>query len=233
MARLTDISEHQQRPSIRRLKDEDNIVGVGVKMSEGWGYVDPDGVYNLRNVVDLGLVPIAYHFNWSGAPEGKGGKHQAEFLLRQIAKVVSPIKVIPAADVEISSSMTRANFPTFRDIRLFLGTLEDKRPGQRVGLYSGYYWRGNLGNPRIADLGLKRRPIIWDAHYFHSTNAPASSFADKLENVPDHYFETQAFGGLDADMLQFSDRVRFSAYTGDANVTNVDLAGLREWTKAA
>lgn len=233
MLRITDVSEHNNRPDFERMKKADRIAGAAAKMSEGWGYVDPDGERNLHAIIAAGLEPIAYHFNWSGAPAGKGGKHQAEFLLRQISKVANPKRVLPAADVEISSSMNASQFPTFKDIKMFLGTLEDKRDGGRVCLYSGYYWRGHFGNRAIRDLGLKRRPIIWDAHYFHSTNAPPSSFADKLENVPHDYFEHPALGGMEADILQFSDRVRFSEFTGDADVTPATLEDLRSWTRAA
>ena len=110
-ARLTDVSEHQNRPNFGRLKREDDLAGAAAKMSEGWGYEDPDGERNLREIVAVDLVPLAYHFFWGGAPAGKGPRHQAEFFVRQIRKAVNPMRVIPAIDVELSSSMERKTPP--------------------------------------------------------------------------------------------------------------------------
>jgi GH25 family lysozyme M1 (1,4-beta-N-acetylmuramidase) len=202
-------------------------------MSEGWGYVDPDGVHNLERIVAVGLVPMAYHFYWGGAPDGKGPRHQAEFFVRQIRQAVDPMRVIPAIDVELSGSMEQRHYPRFGEVREFLQRLEALLPGKRVCIYSGYYWRGNMGNPRVEDLNLRRRPIIWDAHYFHSADAPAASFEQYRRRIPNDYFEEPAFGGARADIVQFSDRVRFSEYVGDADLADTDLAGLREWARAA
>ena len=229
-----DVSEHQGRPSFRRLKEEDDVVGAAAKMTEGWGYVDPDGVHNLERIVAENLVPLAYHFLWNG-PEGKGGAHQAEFFVRQIRKAVNPMRVIPAIDVELSKSMERQHHPRFEDVRRFLLRLEDLLPGKRLCIYTGYYWRegAHLGNPRVADLGLKRRPIIWDAHYFFQANAPAGSVREHRERIPNDYWDGKAFGGVGADILQFSDRVRFSEYVGDADLADADLETLRGWTEVA
>ena len=223
---LTDVAEHQNRPDFGRLKRQDNIVGAAAKMSEGWGYVDPDGVHNLRHIVANDLVPLAYHFFWHG-PAGKNGAHQAEFLVRQIRKATNPMRVIPVIDVELSSSMSHHNRPRFYDVRRFCRRMEDLLPGKRVCIYSGYYWRENMGNPKIADLGLKRRPIIWDANYFNNTTVESASQARR--GIPTHSWDTKAFGGVGADILQFSDKVRFSEYVGDADLANTDKAGLRKW----
>ena len=232
--RLTDVSEHQGRPSFRRLKDEDNIVGAGVKMTEGWGFEDPDGLHNLERIVANNLVALPYHFLWNG-PEGRGGAHQAEFFLRQIRKVVDPLRVIPCVDVELSSNMEPRHHPRFADVRAFLRRLEDLLPGKRLGIYVGYYWRedNHLGNPRVEALGLKLRPIIWDAHYFHSGDAPPASFGEYRSRIPSDYWDGNAFGGMKADILQFSDKVRFSEYVGDADLADTDLATLRDWAWAA
>ena len=227
---LTDVAEHQSRPSFERLKRQDGIAGAAAKMSEGWGYEDPDGVHNLIQIVRNELVPLAYHFFWHG-PAGKNGKHQAEFLVRQIRKAVDPMRVIPVIDVELSSSMAHHNRPRFYDVKRFCHRIEDLLPGKKVCIYSGYYWRGNMGNPRVADLNLKRRPIIWDANYFNNTTV--ESAAQARRGIPNDYWDTKAFGGAEADVLQFSDKVRFSEYVGDADLANTDRAGLREWTRAA
>jgi len=233
LLRLTDVSEHQNRPSFKRLKNEDNIAGAAAKMTEGWGYVDPDGVENLKNIVAVELVPLAYHFFWGGAPAGKGPRHQAEFLLRQIKKATNPMRVVPVIDVELSSSMERKHHPTFSDVREFLQRLETLLPGKRTCIYAGYYWRDHLNNRAIADLNLKRRPIIFDAHYFHSTGASAASFAQYANRIPNGYWGNPAFGHAEADIVQFSDRVRFSEFVGDADLANTDLDGLRGWAKAS
>ena len=89
-----------------------------------------------------------------------------------------------------------------------------------------------MGNPRVADLNLKRRPIIWDAHYFHTeTRRPHRSHTPQAH--PERLLRHQGVRRREADILQFSDRVRFSEFTGDANIANTDREGCANGRRAA
>jgi hypothetical protein len=222
---LLDVSEHQG-PDLRfgELWAE-GFDGVIPKMTEGTGYIDPTGVENMRRIIQSSLIPGAYHFLWGGMSAVK----QAEFFLRQIAKVVDPREVMLFLDVEVSSNMASHQHPKFSDVQKFLLTLQGKLPGKRLGIYSGYYWRedGWLGNPSIESLGLAQRPIIWDAHYFAEQVGRAS---DLYKQVPRSYWTKPAFGGAMPDILQFADTVKTDQFVGDGNACSASYADLREWS---
>ncbi len=229
---LVDVSQHQQRPRFAPLWEQ-GIEGAIVKMTEGTGYRDPDGVDNLGRVISSKMVPGAYHFLW-------GGRHaspQAKFFLTEIRKVADPMNILLFLDVEISSNMSRSQYPSFAEVKMFLHTLQTALPGKRLGIYAGYYWRdpGWLGNPGITRLELKQNPIIWDAHYFSTT---VGGVQELYNRVPTNYWNTNAFGGQKAQFLQFSDKCRNSRFTGDINATrgNYDwlhkLAGGRYGVRA-
>jgi hypothetical protein len=156
-------------------------------------------------------------------------KKQAEFFLRQIAQVTDPSNVMLFVDVELSGNMTTGQRPTFKNVKTFLQTIEEKLPNKRRGIYSGYYWRGDdhMGNPRVSDLGLKNKPIIWDAHYF----TQAVNWGSVLyQSVPGDYWSTPAFGGETADILQFASTVQTKQFVGDGNACSASYEDLREWS---
>lgn len=216
---VTDVSEHQHRPRFRPLWEE-GYSGAGAKMTEGVGYADPDGVDNLRRIITSDMIPLAYHFLWGGM----SARRQARFFHEQIAKVTDPAFVLPAVDVELSRNMSRAQWPTFADVRVFLKTLEELvPPDKRLAIYSGYYWRDHMGNPRVADLGLRNDPLIWDAHYFTTVIDYGSVL---YESVPASYWGSPAFGGEPAQLLQFASTGRTSQYVGDVNAWNGTWEGL-------
>jgi len=210
---LVDVSEHQGKAVAFDQIWREGYDGVIAKMTEGTGYVDPTGVGNLTRILKSGLVPGAYHFIWGGMSAEKQAKH----FLRKVSEVIAPEKVILFVDVELSGNMSADQHPTFNDVKRFLNTLEDKIPGKRTGIYSGYYWREaqHLDDPPISRLGLKKKPIIWDAHYFTSD----VDWGSKLYTaVPDDYWNNPAFGGLEADILQFASTGRLRQFPEGVDV---------------
>lgn len=222
---LIDLSEHQgpavNFPQVKR----EGYEGVICKMTEGTGYIDPYGQRNLQGTITAGLWAGAYHFLWGGMSARK----QATFFLQQVSKVTEPENVALFVDVEQSANMDRGSLPTFRTVRLFLQALEEKLPENRLGIYSGYYWRDNMGNPPISDLGLKQRPIIWDAHYFTSRIDYGSVL---YRSVPSSYWEKAAFGGRKADILQFASTGRLQQFPNGIDV-NAAPGGLESLTGAS
>jgi GH25 family lysozyme M1 (1,4-beta-N-acetylmuramidase) len=208
---LIDVSEHQgPNVNFSEVKSE-GYSGAIAKMTEGTGYVDPYGVSNLGRIISSDLLPGAYHFLWGGM----SARNQALHFLRQVSKVTDPARVMLFVDVEISGNMNVTQHPTLLDVQRFLKTLEEKVPSARLGIYSGYYWRSNMGNPRISSLGLKGRPIIWDAHYF-STDVNWGSVL--YGSVPESYWDKPAFGGLKADILQFASTGRLVQFPNGIDV---------------
>jgi GH25 family lysozyme M1 (1,4-beta-N-acetylmuramidase) len=222
---LIDVSEHQgPNVDFRQVRGE-GYEGAIAKMSEGTGYVDPTGAGNLKHIISSDLTPGAYHFLWGGLSARK----QAQFFLQQVSRVVEPENVALFVDVEISDNMAPSQHPTFQDVQRFLKTLEEKLPASRLGIYSGYYWRDHMSNPPIRDLGLKLRPIIWDAHYF-TTQVDYGSVL--YRSVPASYWEEAAFGGRKADILQFASTGRLRQFPEGIDV-NACPRGLESLTGAS
>ncbi len=221
---MIDVSQHQG-PNI----DFQQVYGEGyrgavVKMSEGTGYVDPYGISNLRRA--KGVMPVvgAYHFLWGGMSPVK----QANHFLNQVSGAMNPANALLFVDVEISGNMSPGQHPTLDDVKRFMHTLQDALPGKKLGIYSGYYWRGQMGNPDIDRLGLAREPIIWDAHYF-ATRIDWGSVL--YEKVPESYWDTNAYGGRKADILQFADTGRLRQFPNgiDVNAIRPTLEELQRW----
>jgi lysozyme len=224
---MIDVSEHQGPNVDFAQAYAEDYHGAIVKMTEGVGYVDPHGVRNLRRARAEMDVVGCYHFLWGGMPPVR----QVNHFLAQISEVVNPERVLLFVDVEISGNMSPAQHPTFDDVSLFLHTLEDAIPGKKLGIYSGYYWRGNMGNPAISTLELQRNPIIWDAHYF---SARVDYGSVLYERVPDSYWENPAYGGQRADILQFADKGRLQQFPNgiDVNATRGTMEDLKRWAAA-
>jgi GH25 family lysozyme M1 (1,4-beta-N-acetylmuramidase) len=224
---LVDVSEHQGKDVSFDQIWREGYDGAIAKMTEGTGYVDPAGVGNLTRILRNSLVPGAYHFIWGGM----SAKKQAQHFLQKVGKVIAPEKVILFVDVELSGNMTPNQHPTFDDVKRFLGTLEDKLPGKRLGIYSGYYWREaqHMGNPPISKLNLKKIPIIWDAHYFTEKVDWGSNL---YKSVPESYWDNPAFGERKADILQFASTGRLRQFPKgvDVNATRGSLGELRAYS---
>jgi GH25 family lysozyme M1 (1,4-beta-N-acetylmuramidase) len=224
---LIDVSEHQgPNVNFHQVRDE-GYEGAIAKMSEGTGYVDPVGATNLRRIISAGLVPGAYHFLWGGMSPRK----QALYFLRQVIRAETiPHDILLFVDVEISGNMNASQHPTFAGVRTFLKTLEEKLPNRRLGIYSGYYWRDHMGNPPVRDLGLKLRPIIWDAHYFTTRVDYGSILYRSVPIAEDNnYWEQAAFGGRKADILQFASTGRLRQFPKGIDV-NACPRGLKSLT---
>jgi GH25 family lysozyme M1 (1,4-beta-N-acetylmuramidase) len=224
---MIDVSENQGPDVDFSQAHAEDYHGAIVKMTEGVGYVDPQGVRNLRRARAEMDVVGCYHFLWGGYSPVR----QANHFLEQISEVVNPGRVLLFVDVEISNNMSPAQHPTFDDVSLFLHTLEDAIPGKKLCIYSGYYWRENMSNPDISGLELQRNPIIWDAHYF-SIGADYGSVL--YEQVPDSYWENPAYGGERADILQFADTGRLRQFPKgiDVNATRGTMEDLKQWAAA-
>jgi lysozyme len=224
---MIDVSEHQGPDVDFAQAYGEDYHGAIVKMTEGVGYVDPHGVRNLRRARAEMDVVGCYHFLWGGMSPVR----QANHFLAKISEVVNPGRVLLFVDVEISNNMSRDQHPTLDHVRRFLHTLQDELPGKKLGIYSGYYWRGDMGNPDISRLELQRNPIIWDAHYF-STHVDYGSAL--YERVPDSYWENAAYGGQRADILQFADKGRLRQFPKgiDVNATRGTMEDLKRWAAA-
>jgi hypothetical protein len=220
-----DVSQHQGRPNMATLRRENYDVGI-VKVSEGWGWEEPDGRANLHSAIFNGHVPGAYHYIWGNDPQ-----KQVSSYLRAIRAVTKPEKVMLIVDVEPHEGPASEQ-PRWEHVRRFVGHLHDAVPRHPIVIYCGEYWRrpGGLteqGNPRIFDLPVPDDLLyLWLSRYVTATDVDWGSVL--YERVPESWWDDQGTGALIPTGIQFASTARTKAVTPlDVTAWRPDYAGMR------
>lgn len=133
------------------------------KATEGTGYVDPLFARNWAGIQEAGLFRGAYHF---GRPCGDPESQAAHF-----AAVVGPLgfrDLPPVLDLEQSDKQKASDVLEWA--RAFM-TKAEALFGRKLIVYTGYFWRGDMGNPNDAFF---RERLLWLAAYNSKPVVPAS-----------------------------------------------------------
>jgi lysozyme len=144
------------------------VAGGGVKFAfakatEGNQSVDQKFSRNWAGIQQAGLVRGAYHFGRPGRDPETQAVHFAS-----IVGALGFNDLPPVLDIEEDDGHAAAHVITW--MRRFL-TKADALFGRRLMIYTGAFWRGELGNPRDAFFGER---ALWLAAYVKSPVVPAA-----------------------------------------------------------
>jgi len=172
-----DISHHQgTNPDMIRAKNE-GIKFVICKATEGNSFVDSRFRYNMKRVLDAGMLVAAYHYQRGHV----SARSQAEHIMRNVPQNVPVILDVEdnGGDVELSRQI----------IRILRGF------GYKCPLIylPEWYWN-KIGKPSLHDL-----PPNWKSRYPDNRQG---SIASEYAMVPASYWN--GFGGLPTAILQFT-----------------------------
>lgn len=205
-----DVSHHV--PVVDFSKLADAVAFVGVKATEGPGFVDPKLRFHRSGVRQYPFaLAIYYHFARSGDP-----RKQAQRLMDTIGpmrdneRLALDLEVSPAADVG-------ARFAWMNDFfeELLGGVCSDRRP---ILYTSNRKWVELLGDPPLWDLASE--VDLWLARYSHSEPVVPKPWA----NVGWKFW--QFSDGHDPEP-----RTVPGVGTCDCNYFNGDLAALRAYAR--
>lgn len=208
-----DVSTYQGAVDWPRMRREGFAFAIA-RTSVGLGG-DFRWAANAKGIAAAGLVLGGYHFLFPGDPE-----RQADFYL---SKLGDPRGKIVVVDVE---KRPNGEHPTYLEARAFVRRLRSRIGTHPIVLYTGgWFWRGYLGNPDGAALGVK----LWSSRY-----VTGRGFASVLyERVPVIWWEP-GYGGWDeVEILQYSSSgVGGGESPVDVNAYAGTLTELRALTKS-
>jgi lysozyme len=130
---VIDLSHHNQNVDFQKMNQQDGILGVIHKATQGVSFQDPTYQPHKTGALNAGLLWGAYHFG-----TGSDGVQQAEFFLNFVNPEAQTLLVLDFEANGQGPSMT------MEEARAFVTHVHDVT-GRWPGLYSGHYIKDLLG----------------------------------------------------------------------------------------
>jgi len=149
---VIDLSHHNQNVDFQKMNQQDGILGVIHKATQGVSFQDPTYQLHKTGALNAGLLWGAYHFG-----TGSDGVQQAEFFLNFVNPEAQTLLVL---DFEANGQGPSMDL---EEARAFVTHVHDVT-GRWPGLYSGHY---------IKDLlGTNQDPVLANCWFWLSQYGP-------------------------------------------------------------
>jgi len=157
-----DVSIYQGTVDWTQVRASGRLFAIA-KASDGSSTVDPRFAQNWAGIQGAGLLRGAYHY----AHPGQDAATQAAFFFSQFGSL-GPGDLPPALDLEQNDG--QSNDAVIAWAQAFLQKLETLC-GQTPIVYTGGFWKFQLGNPTVSSMG---QSPLWLAQYATTFQCPNS-----------------------------------------------------------